>query len=876
MTPQTAPAERVYAALLHLYPGPFREEYGDEMRAVFAERWRVARTRGLGSALATGLATSFDAIRTAASEHAQLFAQDVRHAVRSLWDRRQRSFTVASVATLALALGGTITIYSLVHAVLLAPLPFREAERVVMISSASPSRGLPEFSVSTPDFLSWQARTKSFSALAGISARGANVSGDATVEAERVAAFATTASLFDVLGLPLVLGRSFSTAEDAPGGPPVTILGEELWRRRFGADPTILGRSIAVDGEARTVVGVAPRDVGFSSDVGLWLPLAADPTDVERGDRRLKILGRLAPNATLASARSELQGVAAALEREFPETNQGWIARVESARDWIVQGDVRSRLYLLLAAVAVLLTVACANVANLQLARSTARVAEIGVRRALGASAARVVRHLMTENLVLAGLGGMLGLGLAALAIHFSATHLPATMPRLEGLRLDGPVALFALLITALTALGFGLLPAWLAGRANALSALARGGRSAAGVDARRAPLREGLVVAQLALATMLAIGAALLAQSFSRLAQAPLGFRPEQLLTARVTLPEVTDEASFQRTETYYQALLREIDTLPGVRAVGLSSEIPLGEVNTAMSISAHPGEDGQSLGGETASWRITSAGYLSALGVPKLHGRTFAEHGEPTDSVILSAGLAKKLFPQEADPSGKTVFLGNGQGRIVIGVVGDVQQLRLDQEATPTMYFPTSWYYWPTMTLAVRTEGDPATLTAAVRQAAARIAPDLPLFDLRPMNAVIAESIAQPRIQTWVVALFAGLALLLAGVGIAGVVAYTVAQRTPELAVRAALGATPRRIIAPILRRAAIVLGLGVTLGLVLAAALSRALETLLFGVSALSPATYLATALVLGVIGFFASWLPARRASKISPARALLGAS
>lgn len=869
--------ERAYASLLWLYPGSFREEYGGEMTAAFGARWAEARRAGnpLSSA-GIWLSAAADALWTAVSEHRHRLAQDLVHASRTLALPGNRAFTLASVATLALGLAGATTIFSLVHGILLAPLPFGDPARVVHLAAANPARDVPRFAVSVPDFLTFQERAKSLSGLAAFEEVGVNLSGDGAPE--RVNAYAASANLFEVLGLPLLAGRAFTPEEDAPGGPAVAILGEGLWRRRYGGRTSILGQPIRVNGELRTVVGIAPADVGFSTDTGLWLPLAPDRTGGDRGDRRLDVLGRLASGATLARAEAEFGGIGDRLAKEFPDTNLGWEAKVEPVRDWLVGGELRTRLLVLLAAVGVLLLVACANVANLQLARATARVREIGIRRALGASPARVVRHLMTENLLLALASGALGLALAAAALRGATALLPATLPRLSSVALSGPVLGVAFLVTALTAFAFGILPSALAGRTDVRTALAQGGRSA--VDARRAPLREGLVVVQLALATALAIGAVLLAQSFGRLQDVPLGFRPDHLLTARLSLPEIRDDATFEANLAFYDALLEKARALPGVSSAGLTSEIPLGEVNTSMEISTLAPPSGGSGGatpnrdGAQASWRIVTDGYLPTLSVPLLRGRWFAEHDEPNGSILLSESLARRLFPRGADPIGRTVYLSNQQERTVVGVVGDIRQLGLGQEPTPTMYMPTTWYLWPTMTIAVRTAGDPAALTPALRQALAQLAPDLALFDVRTLHTVIAGSVAQPRLQTWIVALFAGLALLLAAIGVAGLVAYNVSRRTPELAVRAALGASPRRIVGQVLARGLALSLAGVTAGVLLAALLGTGLRSLLYGIDPHAPATYAATAAILGTLGALAAWLPARRATRISPVLALKG--
>lgn len=859
-----------YGALLLLYPKAFREEYGDEMRSAFAaRRAEVRRTGGAFAAVGLWLTVAIDAVWTALTEHRHLVAQDLRHAWRALFFAGNRSYTAASACTLALGIGGATAIFSILHAVLLAPLPYREPQRVVHAAETNLARDLESFSVSIPNFLTWDEEASGLMSLAALRDASASLSGESG--AQRLAGMAASADLFEVLGLPLVAGRTFTAEEDRPGGARVVILGERLWRQRFAGDRSLLGQAIRLDGAPWTVVGIAPQDVGFSTDVDVWLPLAPDPALYGRGDRRLEVLGRLRPGVTRERAAAGLEAIAARLEREFPDSNEGWRTKVTPVRDWIVAPELRARLLVLLAAVGILLLVACANVANLQVARATARTREIGVRLALGASPARVVRHLMTESLLLAALGGVLGLVLAAAAVAAASALLPASMPRVDAIAMNGPVAAVGVLLTGLTAVAFGLLPSLLAGGSDMLGALQAGGRSA--VDLRRTPVREALVVSQLALATMLVVAAALLGQSFVRLQGVGLGFQPDRLVTARFSLPERGEDEDYTEDLVLCNTLLGEIRAIPGVTAAGMTSEIPLGEINTSMFAAAQaitPGGDE----GVQASWRIVDSSYLPALGVPLRRGRWFQETGESGRSVLLSAGLARRLWTDAADPVGRSMWLSNGRQYNVVGVVGDVRQLGLGEEMTPTIYFSTSWWLWPTMTLAVRTGGDPDTLGRELQQVAARVSRDRPLFDVRPMSSVIAASVAEPRLQTVVVALFAAVSLLLAVVGVAGVVAYTIAQRTPELAVRAALGASPSNVMAHVLRRGLALCGGGVALGLLLAFALGAGLEDLLYGVRADALPTYAVTALTLLAAGTLACWLPARRATHISPNLALRG--
>lgn len=798
-----------------------------------------------------------------------MFLRDLRFAWRSLSMRHNRAFTVTTVLTFALGIGAATAIFSIAHAVLLAPLPYRDADRVVRLTERNLSRGLPEFSVSTPNFLSWQERTKAFDALAAINGESVNLGADGRYE--RVQGLRASATIWRVLGMPLVAGREFTAAEDTLGGPRVAILGEGVWRTRFGADPALIGRAIPVNGENHTVIGIAPQDVGFATDIGVWLPLRPDPVQYGRGDRRLEVLGRLATVAPLGQAQAELDTISAALAGEFPDSNLGWEGAIEPVRNWIVGDAVRSRLLMLLAAVAVLMLVACTNVANLQIARATARQRELGVRQALGAARAQLVAQLVAENVLLAAVGGALGLALAYAALQVAVTVLPPSTPRLAAIALDWRTALAAIAVAAATAIAFGLAPALVAMRTQSLAVLQQLGRST--LDARQGPLRQVLVVVQFTLATVLVIAAALLAQHLARLQDASMGFRTDRLLAARMTLPQESEDMDLGPHREIYARLLEQIRALPGVRSAGITSEIPLGDFNTSMMIA--PGAGGPltyEQESTQASWRVVSGDYLPTLGVPLLRGRGFDSTNEAPRSMILSEGLARRLWPGGEDPIGQTVRLGNGQTRNVVGVVGDVRQIGLGEDPTPTMYMPTSWILTATMTLIVRSEGDPATLVAPIRAIAERVSPAQPLFDIRTMQSVISTSVAEPRVQTLVLLAFAGSSLLLAAFGVAGVMAYLVARRTPELAVRMALGASPRRLVRHVLGRGGALCFAGVALGSLLLLALSGVWGEI--AVDANLPVMLALCAALLLTVGMVACWLPARRVTRISPSLALRG--
>lgn len=795
-------------------------------------------------------------------------AFDFRCARRSLLAAGNRGYTLAAVATLALSIGAVSAIASIGWQLLYAPLPYAGSERVVRVHERNPSRGLPEFSVSGPNFLSWQERTRSFEQLAALDSESANLSADGAVA--RVEAISTTPALWRVLGLPPVAGRSFSAAESTHPAAPVAMLGERLARDRYGSAAAAVGKIIRVNGVARTVVGVAAQDVGFSTDTSLWLPLSLDPEIFTRGDRRLAVLARLADGATIESAAAELATLSAALGKEFPAENQGWEAAVEPVRDWIVGSVARSRMTTLLAAVLVLMLVAASNVASLEIARATRRAREVGVRQALGAARTRLIALLAIENAVLFVLASAIGVALAAAAIAFAVATLPAATPRLAAFALDPRIAALAIGANAAFAFGFGLVPTLLATRTRLAESLKSGGRSTA--DRARTTLRQALVVVQFGFATVLVVGAVLLAQELARLRDQTLGFEPGKLLIARITMPS-DSEQDYRAASARYRALADRIAALPGVAAVGYASEMPFGSFDTSFAIAAGAGKlDYDSEGGINAAWRVVSADYFAALGVPLLRGRRFAADGESGRSMLLSEGLAKRVFGDGVDPIGQTVRLGNGRNGTVVGVVGDVRQRGLGEEPTPTMYMPTAWILTPTMTLAIRTEQAPAGLIAPVREVASRVAPDHPLFDLGTMGAVIDASVAQPKLQTAVLVAFAGASLALAAIGIAGLLAFLVAARTQELALRLALGASGERVVAIVLGRGGMLCAIGLGSGLVLVAALAPAYGAAFDGVDLWLAAG--ASLAVLALVALLACWLPARRVGELSPALALRG--
>jgi putative ABC transport system permease protein len=861
-------ADRLYAVLLRAYPAAFREEYAGEMRAAFRSRWREERqARGLPGLTVLWLSVLLDTLMTAARTQGEILSRDLRYAWRSLTARPSWSFTAAALLTLALGIGAVTAIFTIVHTVLFAPLPYREPDRVVRIWETQLAVGIDDFTASMPNFRSWQEQARGFSHLAALRSFALNLTDGG--EPERLNGSGVSANLWDLLGIRPLAGRTFGSAEDGSSPPPVAMISESLWKRRYGGERSVIGRTVSVNLVPHVIVGVAPQDVGFTTDIDLWLPLGHRDEDDSRGDHRLAVLGRLAPGITLEQAQAELLGIAAQLEREFPDTNKGWRVRVAPVRDWIVDAEVGQRLRILLAAVTLLLLVAATNVANLQIARAGGRLREVGVRLALGASRARLVRQMLTENLLLAAAGGVAGLGLAWAGVRVAAALLPASIPRRDALALDLPVLLVAALCIVVTALLTGLLPARMALRSNVQDALQKAGRSSTG---GRNPARHALVAVQLALATTLVICAALLTQSLLRLQRVALGFAdPEHLLTTQITRSVTTNEM-LNRNREFFDALAEEVQALPGVVAAGVSNEVPFGDNTTEMPVSPAGGSQDVPEGGIQAQWRIVSADYFRTMQIPIRRGRVFDKSQELRMSMILSEGLARRLWSDGRDPIGRQVTLGNGQTFTIVGIVGDVRQLELREDPTPTMYMSPSWYLWPTMTLAVRTSTDPAGLVPAIRRVVARLDPHQPLSDFQTMQSAVAANAAAPRLNTVLVASFAGLALILAVVGVAGVVGYSVGQRTRELAVRLALGALPGQAMRHVMRGNLIMCALGIVGGIGAALALGRALSSVLYGVTADDPLTLLGTTVALLAAAIVACWLPARRATRISPALTL----
>jgi putative ABC transport system permease protein len=854
-------AEEVYTVLLHLYPTAFREEYGREMRLAFRRRHRE-KTGQIGKTL-LWFSILADTLTTATREHFDMLMHDIRYVLRTL--RQTPAFTIAVVTTLALGIGATTAIYSIVHAVLLRPLPYAQPDRLVRIWETNAPLKISGFSASALNFLSWQERSRSFEALAVIRGSAANLTGDG--EPERVVANMVSSDFWKMTGIRMVAGRTFTRDEATAGNDRVAIVSERLWRGRYGGDPAIIGRTIAVNAEQRVVVGIAPQDVGHTADSDLWTPLVINPAEENRGNHVVTALGKLRPGISVTEAEAELNVVAEGLERDFPESNKDWRVRLRPVKEWIVDSDSRVRLYILMTAVGLLLLVACANVAGLLVTRATARSQEFGVRMALGAGRTRLIRQLITESLLLAAIGGGVGVIVALGAIHWLAIKAPDQLPRSSNLTLDWPVFIFAFVLTIVVGVLFGLAPSWSARRADIHSTLRSSGRGTTGAGAM---LRLWLVGGQVAVATVLVVAALLLIQSFDRLQRVDAGFKPDHLLTVTINLPEAKYSTA-EKAGAFYDALLSEIQAMPGVVSAGVTSGIPMAGGNTSMPIISTPRPAGVPEQGVQAWWRMATADYLKTMQIPLKRGRFFTVNDRQLPPIILSERLVPQLWPDGSDPVGRQVRLANKIVFTVVGIVGDVRMQDLRSEPIGAMYFPPSADARG-LRIAIRTTGAPENFAPTLRDAVKRIDPTQPLFNVRTMEQIVGSSAEGQRTQTVLLTAFAALALLLGAVGVAGVVAYTVERRTKDLAVRLALGATRAQAMRNAARGGLTASGIGLALGLLGAWLLTRWLASLLFQMRPDDPLTFAFVSIILLTVAGAACWLPAQRASRIDPAIAL----
>ena len=805
--------------------------------------------------------------------------QDLRFAVRM--QLRTPGFLLVVVLTLGLGIGATAAIFTVVNSVVLRPLPYPQPERVVEVYEQNLARGWEWFSVSPTNYADWRDQNEVFEHIAAFSSYrkiGFNLTGDG--RPERVVSAGVTPGFFPIFGLQPLLGRTFSTEEDVPGNDHVVVLTFGLWQRRFGGDPQIVGRSIELDGVAYQVVGVMPKALRYPDKVDLWVPLALTPEEWQsRTVRSLQVRARLKPGVSLAQAQAQMSAIASRLERDYPASNTGFGVILYPMHDRVV-GGVRPLLFLLLGGVLFVLLIACANVANLLLARGAVRQRELGLRLALGASHGRLGRQLITESLLLGLLGGALGLLLAVSGVRLLVAAAPAFMPRLEEIRVDGSVLLFTLVVSLVTGVLFGLAPAWQVKRTNLAEVVGEGGRSGTG-GRSRALLRQLLVITEVALALALLICAGLMGRSFLRLQQVDPGFRPGSVLTMELPLP-TTKYATQPQQLAFYRELLERVDHLPGVSSAAVINRLPLTSVAFMWDFFKE-GSPPKSLDEVLATeYRTITPKYFDVMGIPLLEGRAFTEQDrEDSPGVVIINEQMRRQFWGDGPVLGQRIQLGTLIAEQyanlplmaeVVGVVGNVHQFQLSVPATPQVYMPASQYPFESVFLVARTAGKPEASTPLVLSEIQNIDPQVPVYDVRPMERRVADSVSGPRLAMTLFGVFSAVALFLAAVGIYGVMSYSVNQRVQEIGIRVALGADSRRILGLVVGQAMRLVLLGLAAGLVLGLGLSFLMRSLLFGISGQDPLTFVVTACALALVGALASAWPARRASRVDPMIAL----
>jgi putative ABC transport system permease protein len=786
--------------------------------------------------------------------------RDARYALRQL--TRTPGFAVVTLLTLALGIGATTAMFSVVNGVLLKPLPFPESDRLVRVHEVVPQYGL--FAVAPANFLDWRAQSTSFERIVALNSGTANFVGPDGPE--RMVNAAVSWDFFELARVQPFLGRGFNSDEGASGKNAVIVLSHRAWQRRFGSDPNVVGRAVTLSGLPVTIVGVAPAGFAFPRDAEYWTPLTFDGNP-SRGGHFLAVLARLKPGVTLQQASAEMKTIAERLATQYPTTSAKESAEVIPLLEQTV-GGVRQPLLALMAAVGVVILIVCANVANLLLVRASVREKEIAIRTALGAGRGRLVRQMLAESLILSVAGGALGVLLAYLAIPSIRTLSAGSIPRVQEVSVDATVLLVALAVSVLTGILFGLVPAWQASRAGIAGVLKEGGRSSAAASGRW--MRGALLMVEVALSLVLLVGAALLLRSFAQLTDVDPGFRADRVLAFRVSLPQTSYRDSQQRG-AFYDRLITQLEALPQVRSAGMIQTLPMrGDYMLSFSIQGRPDPPpGSEL---SANYRIVSPHYFSTLNIPLKRGRLFTERDDsdkaPMVAVVDEAFVARHFAGE--DPIGRGIDIGNGTDGYfeIVGVVGSVRSDSLDATPPPTMYIPFHHEPFSTMWVVAQTDGDPALLTATVRQTVRAIDAALPAYSIMPLADVVSASVAQRRFSMLVRGLFAAVALFLAAVGIYGVVAYSVTQRTQEIGLRMAVGAERGDVLTLIVGGGMKLALWGVAIGLAGALGTSRLIDTMLFGVTAVDPMSYVATAALLLAIATLACYVPARRALRVDP--------
>jgi len=865
----------------------FDHDMDDEMRVHLELREReyvqngfspqeahMAARKNFGNTLALREA-SHDSWGWAWLEH---LAQDLRFAFRML--AKNPGFTAVAILTLALGIGANTAIFSVVYGVLLQPLPYKDASRLVVLNETTPKVGT--VSVSYPNFLDWRRQSHAFSQMAAVHDVGFNLAG--VTQPENISGEAVSPNFLSMIGVRPFLGRDFDASEEKSGTPPVVLLSYELWQSHMGSDRNAIGRTITLDGRSFTVVGVLPPNFRSLDKTDVMLPIGVWATNNsgeanDRGDRGdMIVIGRLAPHVTFAQARTEMEGIAARLAKEYPASNDQFGVALQSIRDAFVS-DARAAILVLFGAVMFVLLIACANVANLFLVRGAARTKEIALRMAFGARRSRIIRQMLTESFVLACLGGVLGLLLAYLGIRGIVALIPMDTLSGASVNLNAAVLLFAAGIIVLAAFIFGLAPAIHSTKPDVQSELKEGGRTAS-ASAAQNKLRGALAIAEISLALILLVGAGLMMKSLYKLMSVNPGFRPDSVLTMEMDL-RTQQYSKDPAVLNFWQQVLDRVRALPGVESAATGTVVPLTGNHSRTDITI----EGMALpkpgNYPHPDYHMVSPGFISTLGIPLLRGRTFADtdsQGAPLVGMV-NARLAQQYWPND-DPIGKRFMFGHPDptGKkppkwiTVVGVVGDTKLYGLANPSRLEIYISSLQYPGSDMNLVVKSRIDPASLISAIRAAVASIDKDQPIFAISTMNQLVSDSLGTRRITLVLLGLFSALALVLAAIGIYGVISYSVAQRTHEIGIRMALGAQHKDVLRMILRQGAKFALAGVAIGVVVSLGLTQLMSSLLFSVSAADPLTFVGVAILLVLVAMLACYIPARRAIRVDPMVAL----
>jgi putative ABC transport system permease protein len=870
--------ERVLRLAARLTPADIRNDWLREWRAEIAcARHRhsesVLLLRSLG-AFVHAIWLRWDRWRI------EIMLQDLKYALRTLL--RRPAYVIVTVLTLAVGIGANAAIFSAVRAVLLRPLPFPQPERLVQIYSTTQARPLgPGGAASPPDFVDWRTAAATFTEMAAISAGSIPWSGNGV--AEQVPYAMVTGGFFNVLGTAVHIGRTLAYEDDAIGAPDVVVISHQLWTRRFGSDGNVIGRTITLDGRPRRIVGVMPQGFSYPLSSELWVPLRFTPNDLatQRGAHYLDVVARLKADVPIPTAQAEMTTIVGRLTNAFPRTNANKAVAVYELREAMV-GNIKPALFVLLGAVGFVLLIVCVNLASLTLTRATSRTRELAIRAALGAGRGRLVSGLLAESLVVAAAGGVAGLLLAMWATQAIATlDAGIGIPLLDQTRVDGPVIMFTVAVALLAAVLFGTLPAWHASSRVEVGQRIREDAGTVTAGRERQRLRAALIVAETALAVVLLVGAGLLMRTFVQIAAVDLGFTAERVQTFSVSLPEARYPTPESRA-AFIDKLLGGLTSRPGIDAAGAIFGLPLTNFGYTITTST---VDGRRLNDEeqdqrSLQIRVVTPDYFKTMGIALVRGRAFTSGdrlGRPAVAIVSDAA-ARLLWP-EADPLGHSLTIGTrlGQGGAqaggeVVGIAKDVRDFGPMGRVRPTLYLAHAQFPMDFVSVAIKTTNDPASVIEPARALLSELDSDLPMFRVRTMEQFAANAVAQPRLYLTLIGVFAIAAISLAAIGMYGVLAHGVAQRTREIGIRMALGARRSEVVALVVRQAVLLAAGGLIAGLLLALLTGRLIAGLLFGVEPEDPATYVAVVGLLMLIALIAAYLPARRASRINPIAAL----